>query len=171
MKEATVWIDGLDKIARLRGINFCIDLGRHPYFIGGAGGATNTVFPWVVSDFGLTDAIETGLVKVPQLAVRDTTGRMCRVTSTSGIGFWPKLHAPNAAPSRQPEAGSDPEICRTPIAIRRFVEREATGKPGARTNTRPPVFILVCKNKRIARTLYEWLAKTKPPVGIPPAPI
>ncbi|MCI0460333.1 MAG: hypothetical protein L0Z62_25550 [Gemmataceae bacterium] len=31
-------------------------------------------FPWVVSDFGLIDAIESGLVKVPQLAVRDPTG-------------------------------------------------------------------------------------------------
>ena len=29
---------------------------------------TNKIFPWVVSDFGLTDAIESGLVKIPQLA-------------------------------------------------------------------------------------------------------
>lgn len=28
------------------------------------------------SDFPLTDAIESGLVKVPQLAVRDTTGAL-----------------------------------------------------------------------------------------------
>jgi type III restriction enzyme len=34
----------------------------------------NKPFPWVVSDFGLIDAIEAGLVKIPQLAVRDTTG-------------------------------------------------------------------------------------------------
>ena len=27
-----------------------------------------------MSDFGLIDAIESGLVKIPQLAVRDTTG-------------------------------------------------------------------------------------------------
>ena len=35
---------------------------------------TNKPFPWVVSDFGLIDAIEAGLVKIPQLAVRDTIG-------------------------------------------------------------------------------------------------
>ena len=34
----------------------------------------NRPFPWVVSDFGLVDAIESGLVKIPQLAVRDTSG-------------------------------------------------------------------------------------------------
>ena len=45
-----------------------------PYFLGRLGSATNTVFPWVVSDFGLTDAIESGLVKVPQLVARDGSG-------------------------------------------------------------------------------------------------
>src|SRR5207245_3747548 len=73
-KEATVWIDGLDRIHKLRGINFCIDLSATPYFLGRVGQETNRPFPWVVSDFGLMDAIESGLVKVPQLAVRDTTG-------------------------------------------------------------------------------------------------
>jgi type III restriction enzyme len=33
---------------------------------------------------------------------------------------------------------------------------------------RPPVFILVCKNTRIAKVIYEWLAENKQPVGIPP---
>ena len=73
-KEATVWIDGLDRIHKLRGINFCVDLSATPYFLGRVGQDTNRPFPWVVSDFGLTDAIESGLVKIPQLAVRDTTG-------------------------------------------------------------------------------------------------
>jgi len=73
-KEATVWVDGLDRIHKLRGIDFCLDLSATPYFLSRVGQDTNRVFPWVVSDFGLTDAIESGLVKIPQLAVRDTTG-------------------------------------------------------------------------------------------------
>ena len=73
-KEATVWIDGLDKIHKLRGINFCADLSATPYFLNRVGQEANRPFPWVVSDFGLVDAIESGLVKIPQLAVRDTTG-------------------------------------------------------------------------------------------------
>src|SRR5438445_1838248 len=73
-KEATVWVEGLDRIHKLRGINFCVDLSATPYFLGRVGQDTNKTFPWVVSDFGLTDAIESGLVKIPQLAVRDTTG-------------------------------------------------------------------------------------------------
>ena len=74
-KEATVWVDGLDRIHKLRGINFCVDLSATPYFLGRVGQDANRPFPWVVSDFSLTDAIESGLVKIPQLAVRDTTRR------------------------------------------------------------------------------------------------
>ena len=29
-EEATIWIDGLDKIAKLRGINLCVDLSATP---------------------------------------------------------------------------------------------------------------------------------------------
>ena len=86
-QEATVWIDGLDRIHKLRGINFCVDLSATPYFLARAGAETNRIFPWVVSDFGLTDAIESGLVKIPQLARRrpDRGGARPR-TSTSGTG-------------------------------------------------------------------------------------
>jgi type III restriction enzyme len=73
-KEATVWVDGLDRVQKMRGINFCIDLSATPYFLGRVGQQTNRPFPWVVSDFSLMDAIESGLVKIPQLAIRDTTG-------------------------------------------------------------------------------------------------
>ena len=72
--EATVWMEGLDRINKLRGVNFCVDLSATPYFLGRVGQESNRPFPWVVSDFSLTDAIESGLVKIPQLAVRDTTG-------------------------------------------------------------------------------------------------
>ena len=31
-------------------------------------------FPWIIADFGLLDAIESGLVKIPQLPARDVSG-------------------------------------------------------------------------------------------------
>jgi type III restriction enzyme len=69
-KEATVWIDGLDKVQKIRGINFCVDLSATPYYLNRTGNEANRPFPWVVSDFSLVDAIESGLVKIPQLALR-----------------------------------------------------------------------------------------------------
>src|SRR5258708_5993767 len=73
--EATSWVDWLDKINKQRNINFCVDLSATPYFLGRIGQEKNKPFPWIVSDFGLIDAIESGLVKIPQLAIRDTTGQ------------------------------------------------------------------------------------------------
>ncbi len=100
-KEATVWIEGLDRLHKQRGINFCVDLSATPYFLGSVGQDSNRPFPWVVSDFGLVDAIESGLVKIPQLAVRDTTRLMpSRIISTSGTGLWASSPPPNAAVKR-----------------------------------------------------------------------
>jgi len=52
-REATVWIDGLDRVQKLRGINCCIDFSATPYYLGRVGQEANRPFPWVVSDFGL----------------------------------------------------------------------------------------------------------------------
>ena len=84
-------IDGLDRIHKYRGINRCIDLSATPYYLGRVGQDANRPFPWVVSDFGLIDAIESGLVKIPQLAVRDTSGNA--VPGYFNIWRWilPKL--------------------------------------------------------------------------------
>jgi hypothetical protein len=41
----------------------------------------------VISDFSLTDSIESGLVKVPQLVARDGSGALMPAISTSGHGY------------------------------------------------------------------------------------
>jgi type III restriction enzyme len=170
VKEATVWVDGLDRINKLRGINFCVDLSATPYFIGRAGLATNTIFPWVVSDFGLTDAIESGLVKIPQLAVRDTTGR--EVPGYFNIWHWileRLTSAERGAKKTNPKPEAILKYANTPIAMLGGLWDEMRKDWAERDDeNRPPVFILVCKNTRLARVIYEWLAENKPPIGIPP---
>lgn len=71
LDEATRWIEGLDRIHKTRRIARCYDLSATPF---APTGRTNTeagLFEWVVSDFGLNDAIEAGLVKTPRVVVRD----------------------------------------------------------------------------------------------------
>jgi hypothetical protein len=70
---------------KLRGINFCVDLSATPYFLGRVGQDTNRPFPWVASDFGLVEAIESGLTKIPQLAIRDTSGAEIPGASRSAL--------------------------------------------------------------------------------------
>jgi type III restriction enzyme len=82
VEEARVWLDGLDRInncttnpAANPGISICLDLSATPFYLKGSGYPEGWPFPWIVSDFGLVDAIESGIVKIPRLPVMDTTGR------------------------------------------------------------------------------------------------
>ena len=89
LEEATKWVGGLDRIHRVRGILACHDFTATPFIpsgrgrkAGGGRGAPKAgpgsggerLFGWVVSDFGLNDAIESGLVKTPRVVVRDDAG-------------------------------------------------------------------------------------------------
>jgi type III restriction enzyme len=70
-EEATVWVGGLDRIQARRGILGCYDFSATPLTPSGNRTTEEALFGWVVSDFGLDDAIESGLVKTPRVVVRD----------------------------------------------------------------------------------------------------
>jgi type III restriction enzyme len=70
-EEATVWIGGLDRLNRSRGILTCYDFSATPFTPSGKKSSEEALFGWIVSDFGLNDAIESGLVKTPRVVVRD----------------------------------------------------------------------------------------------------
>ena len=70
-EEATVWIGGLDRLHRSRGILSCYDFSATPFTPSGKKSTEEALFGWIVSDFGLNDAIESGLVKTPRVVVRD----------------------------------------------------------------------------------------------------
>ena len=168
-KEATVWVEGLDRIHRLRGINFCVDLSATPYYLGRVGQSTNRTFPWVVSDFGLVDAIESGLVKIPQLAVRDSTG----AEIPGYFNVWRYIQE-RLTPAEKGGAKGSPKPeavlkwANTPISMLAAYWDELRREWEMRKDDpRPPVFIIVCKNTKIAKVLYEWIGEDKPPTGIP----
>ena len=71
VEQATRWIGGLDRINRARGITVCYDFSATPFAPSGKQGSEESLFGWIASDFGLNDAIESGLVKTPRVVVRD----------------------------------------------------------------------------------------------------
>ncbi len=71
VETATKWIGGLDRIHRARGILRCYDFSATPFAPSGRQASREALFDWIVSDFGLNDAIEAGLVKTPRVVVRD----------------------------------------------------------------------------------------------------
>lgn len=71
IEEATKWVGGLDRIHKARGILACYDFTATPFVPSGKKSSEEALFPWIVSDFGLNDAIESGLVKTPRVVIRD----------------------------------------------------------------------------------------------------
>ena len=59
-EEARMWISGIEAIKSKLGVRAIYDLSATPFFLRGSGYAEGTLFPWVVSDFSLIDAIECG---------------------------------------------------------------------------------------------------------------
>lgn len=73
-KKAMVWYEGLRQMKRLGyKVQEVYDLSATPYYLKGSGYTPYSLFPWVVSDFGLVDAIESGLVKIPFLPAMDSS--------------------------------------------------------------------------------------------------
>jgi len=171
LREATVWVEGLDRINRLRGINFCVDLSATLFFLAKTGKDANRPFSWVISEFGLTDAIESGLTKIPQLAVRDTTGD--EIPGFFNIWQWiiPKLTAAERGGRKgSPKPEAILKWANHPIAMLGGLWEEIRAEWEQNPDDpRPPVFIIVCKNTKIAKVVYDWLAVDVRPAGIPPA--
>ena len=71
IEEATKWVGGLDRINQARGILAAYDFSATPSAPSGKKSSEEALFGWIVSDFGLNDAIESGLVKTPRVVVRD----------------------------------------------------------------------------------------------------
>lgn len=69
--DNTVWVGGLDKLGRKVKILRCHDLSATPFAPTGKKSTEVGLFDWIISDFGLNDAIESGLVKTPRVVLRD----------------------------------------------------------------------------------------------------
>ena len=146
-----VWLDGLDRINNAMpgegpGIALCVDLSATPFYIKGSGHPEGHPFPWLVSDFGLVDAIESGIVKIPRLPVQDTdAGRPDPNTSgsgrPSGAGSSPREVLPGAP--RTQARGGLPGSRRRAEADRRAVGRAVRYIQGATPGQEriPPVLI------------------------------
>ncbi|MCL0098376.1 DEAD/DEAH box helicase family protein [Dehalococcoidia bacterium] len=161
-RAATVWVKGLDRINSVRGINFCVDLSATPFYIKGSGYEEGTPFPWVVSDFGLVDAIECGIVKLPRVPVDDDTGDI--IPRYFRLWEWINSHLPlserqTARRRARPEAVlREAEDALATLASewkKTFDEFQQAGSPV------PPVMIAVCDNTNLSELVAQHIATGK----------
>jgi type III restriction enzyme len=168
VREATVWIEGLDRINRVlggrgNGIRLCLDLSATPFYVQGSGNEVGRPFPWVVSDFSLLEAIEAGLVKVPQLPTEDGSGE--EMPRYFNVWRWVQKQAQNDGHIGPVTATEVMRYATAPIVTLAASWRETLAKwkehfrQGNRRHDVPPVFIIVCRDTTIAKALHAWLAE------------
>jgi len=178
VEKARVWLAGLDKLNNCGllghnqegnlnpGVLACVDLSATPFYLGNSGYPEGSPFPWLVSDFGLVDAIECGITKVPRLPVADDTGQ----TDDAGrpdpkyFRLWPNIRAACHASEKvrntpKPDAvykyAQDALLTLASQWKVQFKKArdDADGRPFI-----PPVMIVVCDNTDVAQVIYEKIA-------------
>jgi type III restriction enzyme len=178
-REATVWIEGLDRINKVlgrrgNGVRLCVDLSATPFYIQGSDNEVGKPFPWVVSDFSLLEAIEAGLVKIPQLPTQDAGG----TATPAYFNVWRWVQERAALDGTSGKLTSDMVLRYATQPITQLAaEWEKTAaewtkqfEAGNRRSNVPPVFIIVCRDTSLAKEIYDWLANGNLAYGTAPQP-
>ena len=165
---ATIWVEGLDRLNNVpndgrSGIALCVDLSATPFYIKGSGHPEGRPFPWLVSDFGLVDAIESGIVKIPRLPVQDTTGRpdpkYFKLWDAIKEGLQPAELLPGKAKKPKPDVvyreaeGALKQIAGQWLERFKYIEQATPGQEHV-----PSVLIIVCDNTDIAEVFYRKIS-------------
>jgi type III restriction enzyme len=159
LDEATRWVEGLDRLHKTRRITRCYDLSATPF---APTGRTNTeagLFSWVVSDFGLNDAIEAGLVKTPRVVVRDDA-------LPNAQTLRPKLYHLY----REPDVAEDlnrkaevheplPALVQQAYTLLGADWRATAENWAAQGHVSPPVMLTVCNRTETAARVEHYFAK------------
>jgi len=169
-KAAKVWVAGLDRINAVRKINFCVDLSATPFYIRGSGypegaplGSTpeNMRQTWIVSDFGLVDAVESGIVKIPRVPVDENGAPEPRYFR---LWQWIMEQLPSSERATAKRKAKPESILRLADGAVEMLASEwkktfdffrESGYPV------PPVIIAVCDNTGLSEVITEHIAKVQ----------
>jgi len=170
-EEARVWISGIEAARAKIGVKAIYDLSATPFFLRGSGYPEGTLFPWVVSDFSLIDAIEAGIVKVPRVPVADDSMTGDQPTYRD---LWLRIreHLPKKG-RKTDEVGGEPSL---PVELQgalhslysnyekyyRLWEQNAEARARGIT---PPVFVVVCNNTNVSKLVFDFIAGWEKRIG------
>jgi len=163
-EAARIWISGLEAVQRKLGIKVVYDLSATPFFLRGSGYPEGTLFPWVVSDFSLIDAIECGIVKVPRVPVADNAMISDQPTYRN---IWYRIRDDLPKKGRGTAAVfGDPRL---PVVLEgalqslyanyeKCFDRWKRNAEVHAAGLTPPVFIVVCNNTNVSKMVFDYIA-------------
>ena len=174
-ERAAVWFSGLKAISQRFRLQMVYDLSATPYYLQGSGYDAYSLFPWVVSDFGLIEAIESGLVKIPFLPESDNTQELSMPVLRNLYDHvkedLPKKGQRRKKSEASAEGTSLKELLpRLPPLVKgaldQFYNHYFEYYAGSRSRqeekaglfSAPPVFIAVCNNTSVSKEVYKYIA-------------
>ena len=170
-EEARVWISGIEAVKAKIGVKAIYDLSATPFFLRGSGYPEGTLYPWVISDFSLIDAIEAGIVKVPRVPVADDSMTGEQPTYRD---LWLRIREHLPRKGRKTQAlGGEPKL---PVELEGALHSlysnyekyyhlwELNSEARARGIT-PPVFIVVCNNTNVSKLVFDYIGGWEKQIG------
>jgi len=160
LDEATRWIEGLDRIHKTRRIQRCFDLSATPFAPTGKKSTDTALFDWIVSDFGLNDAIEAGLVKTPRVVVRDDAVPDAKTLRPKLYHIYrdpsvsEDLNRPNAEPHE-----ALPRLVQDAYTLLGADWRETLRQWREAGQHSPPVILTVCNRTETAARVENYFDK------------
>lgn len=156
LDEATRWIEGLDRIHKTRRIRRCFDLSATPFAPTGKSNTEKGLFDWIISDFGLNDAIEAGLVKTPRVVVRDDALPDAK-TYASKLYHLYRDDAVKEDLNRKAEAEETlPDLVQKAYAILAYDWKQTAEAWKANGHSIPPVLLTVCNRTETASRIEHF---------------
>ncbi len=166
--RAAVWFNGLAEVSRKYKVDTIYDLSATPYYLTGSGFEPYSLFKWVVSDFGLTEAIESGLVKIPFLPESDNTQELTMPVLRNLYEFvkddLPKKGRRKVSAEAKQEGRAQRETppnlpSKVRGALDMFYKHYLKDYDRVRgLFDHPPVFIIVCNNTSVSKEVYKFIA-------------
>jgi type III restriction enzyme len=163
-EEARVWISGLEAVKAKIGAKAVCDLSATPFFLRGSGYPEGTLFPWVVSDFSLIDAIESGIVKVPRVPVADDS-MIGDMPTYRDLWFRIRDALPKKGRKAKDVFGEPKLPAELEGALQslygnyeKYYRRWEENTEAQAKGQTPPVFIVVCNNTNVSKLVYDYVS-------------
>jgi len=163
-EEATIWVSGLDRIHRTQGILACYDFSATPFAPSGSRGSEEALFDWIVSDFGLSDAIESGLVKTPRVVVSSDAPPDAKTYKSRLYHIYNDPEVKDDLNRKAKPEEPLPDLVVNAYTLLGFDWRETAKSWKNKGIKTPPVMVTVCNRTETAARVKHALEKNR--VGI-----
>ncbi len=155
---ARMWITGIEAVKRQMGVITVYDLSATPFFLRGSGYREGTLFPWVMSDFSLMDAIESGIVKLPRVPIADNISDSSDMPKLRNLWEHIGKKMPRGKGGKPFDPKQLPPLLQTGLhALYGHYEKTFDTWKKAGVDV-PPVFIVVCSNVKASKAVYDWIS-------------